>query len=157
MRPGMLKNLLLSVLASVLVFGGCAKYEQIEVTSVGVQTVTADGLRGLRAELLVGIDNPAGKVAVSEIEAEIFHSGKVLGRVSLAPFILDARTDKTYNLTTRMVLDENISLFDVMKLAKGNALAECTVNFSAKVKISGVSKKIRKTDMPVDNFLKLFN
>lgn len=155
MRSKVFKSLILLMSALMLCLSGCSEYKKINMTSVGVQTISPDGLRGLDADLLVGIDNPAGKVKISDIEAEIFHSGKILGRMAIAPFELEAKTEKVYDLDTKILLDEKVSVLDVAKLlGKGN-ISECTVNLSAKVKVAGISKKIRRTDIPLRNFLKL--
>ena len=108
------------------------------------------GLRSVVVAIAVEVDNPASQVKLSDIEGTVFHSGKVFGRVSVDPFVLEARSLETYHLDAVLTLDGDISLLDLMSLLKGNVIEECTIDFYAKASLKGgVSKKLEFKQLPL--------
>ena len=149
-----LKILLLTVISAVFLLGGCQKYKEIEVTSVKMETLNVRGLRGADVVLAVEVDNPAGQISVSEIEGEVKHSGKVLGRVAVAPFVLKPKTQEIYNLEVSLSIAEGASLRDLMMFTDIRKLNECTVDLSAVAKIKGGGKKkLAVKDIPLKELL----
>lgn len=143
--------------AAVLCFGSCAKVKQIRPTSIEVEAVKPQGLRSVVAFVALGIDNPAMQIALSDIGGEIFHSGKVLGRVAVDPFTLKARTSEVYHLRAVVTLSQERSLLDLMSILGDKKLMECTVDVTAKGRLKGgLSKTIRLKDVPVSKFYELF-
>ena len=154
MKKTRLKILLLALISVVSILGGCQKYKEIEVTSVKVETLNVRGLRGADVVLAVGVDNPAGQISVSEIEGEVKHSGKVLGRVAVAPFVLKPKTQETYNIELTLSIAEGASLRDLMMFTDIRKLNECTVDLSAVAKIKGGGKKkLAVKDIPLKELL----
>ena len=66
--------------AAALCLSGCGDIRDLEVTSVQVESIYPNGLRGVVVGLAVGIDNPAFQVGLSEIEGTLKLSGKEIGR-----------------------------------------------------------------------------
>ena len=50
--------------ATVLCLSGCGDIRDIEVTSVQIESIAPNGLRGVYVGLAVGIDNPAFQVGL---------------------------------------------------------------------------------------------
>jgi hypothetical protein len=147
---------LVALLIASLLFGGCAKYKQIRPVSAGVESIMPNGLRSVVVNLRTEIDNPATQVTLTDVEGLIERSGKVLGRVSLDPFILEAKTLKEYHLRAIITLDQGTTLFDVMSLASKTALEECKADVSFKVTLKGgLSKKMSYEDIPLSRFMKM--
>ncbi len=141
----------------VICFSGCSgikKLEDMKVTSVNAGNLTPDGMRGIKIDLAVGVDNPGVQVSLSEISCSFKHSGKVLGKVAVDPFTIHARTEEVYNIKANVSLSENTSLFDLGKLMDKTVLEEAFIDFSANVRLkSGVSKKLVYNDIPVKDLL----
>ena len=97
-----------------LIVSGCAKFKQIRPVSANIESLMPSGLRSAVVVLAVEIDNPAMQVTLSDIEGRLERSGKVLGRVVLDPFILEAKTMEKYRLRATVILDQSASLMDVL-------------------------------------------
>ena len=138
----------------VLCLSGCNKVKQIKVTSVALESVGLRGLKGLDVGVAVGIDNPAFSVDLSEIEGALKHSGKVLGRVSLDPFILHGRSAEIYHLRALVSLEKGVGLQELIPYMKIEMLEQCTLDVSVKVTYKkSVSKVLNFKDIPVKKLL----
>lgn len=148
------RTLLLVLCVLVLCLSGCNKVKQIKVTSVGLESVTPRGLRGLEAGLAVGIDNPAFSVDLSDIEGTLKCSGKVLGRMSLDPFTLHGRSAEIYHLKALVSLERGVGFQDLLPLLKVEMLEQCTFDVSFRVTLKkGTSKRFDLKDIPVKKLL----
>lgn len=143
--------------AAMLALGGCAKLNQVSMTSVSLDSVKPRGLRALSLNLSVGVHNPATEITFSEISGEVLISGKVIGNVAMAPVVLAAKTDSTYVVTADVALAEGVSALGVLALAgKKTTLDDATANIYAKAKIKGgPAKKFRMEDVPVKKLMEL--
>lgn len=150
-------TLILTIMTMVICFSGCSgikKLEDMKVTSVNANNLTPDGMRGIKIDLAVGVDNPGVQVSLSEISCSFKHSGKVLGKVAVDPFTIHARTEEVYTIKANVSLSENTSLFDIGRLMDKVVLEEALVDFSANVRLkSGLSKKLVYKDVPVKKLL----
>lgn len=149
--------MILTIVTMVICLSGCSgikKLEDLKVTSANINNLTPEGMRGIRMDVALGVDNPGVQVSLSDISCSFKHSGKVLGIVAVDPFTLHARTEEIYNLKANVSLSENTSLFDISKLMNKAVLEEAVVDFSANVKLkSGVSRKLVYNDIPVKKLL----
>ena len=102
----------LAAMLALLCLCGCSKYKQIRPVSANVESISPQGFRTVAAVVALEIDNPAGQVTLSEIEGQIVRSGKVFGKVAVDPFILEARSLKTYHLRAEINLGEDVNLLD---------------------------------------------
>lgn len=148
----------LSVIA-VLLFcvGGCRNIERVKdirVTSVHLDAVSPQGFTALNVFFSVGVDNPAFQIGLEDIEGSLKHSGKVLGRLAMDPFVLQARSAEIYHLRAEVKKGESASWSDVLKLADTNVLNECQVDISLKARFkNGVTAPIRINDIPLKKLL----
>lgn len=141
---------LMILMAALLTLSGCTKFNKIRPVSANIEGIEMSGLRSAVLTIGVEVDNPASRIALSEIEGVINHSGKVFGRVAVDPFILEARSLEKYHLRAVLTLDGNVSLFDVMGLFKGNAVEDITVDVYARAKLKGgASKRFSYEDVPL--------
>ena len=143
--------------AAMLTLTGCSKYREIRPTSFKLESVSVKGLRSVDLEISVGVDNPAGQLAISDFSGEIEHSGKVLGKLTLAPLVLMPRIDTVYKLNGRLDLSNELSIIQALSyVRKPQLLKEATVDIKAKAKLkSGLSKNLKYEDIPVEKLLKL--
>jgi hypothetical protein len=133
---------------------GCGDIRDLEVTSVQIESVVPNGLRGVNVGLAVGIDNPAFQVGLSEIEGSLKLSGKVLGRMSMAPFVLHARSTEIYHLKTVVSIEPGVTLKELVALTDMETLNTCTVDVSVRATLKGgVSKVLRFNDIPLTDLL----
>lgn len=148
-------RLLASVLALMLVLlTGCQKIKDIRITSAKIVSLNVKGLKGAELTLAVGVYNPSVQISVSEIEGEVKHSGKVIGRVAIAPVVIKARSEEIYDVEAVVSIAEGVSLRELMMFADLRKLNGCTVDMSAKAKIKGGgTKKISVKDIPLKELL----
>ena len=149
-----LKLVVLALVSAIFLLGGCQKIKDIRVTSAKIESLSIRGLRGADIALAIGVDNPAGQIDLSEIEGELKHSGKVLGRVAVAPVILKPKTQETYHIEATVSIAEGAGLRDLMMFTDLKKLGECMVDVSAVAKIKGAGKKkVVLNDIPLKELL----
>ena len=148
-------RLVLVVLSAMLLaLGGCKKIKEISVTSVKVEAIAPQGLQGINVFLAVGIDNPAMQISLENIQGALKHSGKVLGRVSMDPFTVQARSAEIYHLRAFVTIGEDATIKDLLKLTDMAQLQECTVDVSATPRLkSGLGAPIMLKDIPLKKLL----
>ena len=139
---------------AALCLSGCGDIRDLEVTSVQVESIYPNGLRGVIVGLAVGIDNPAFQVGLSEIEGTLKLSGKVLGRMAMDPFVLHARSAETYHLKASVNIEQGVSLAELLALTDMETLNKCMVDVSVKATLKGgISKRLKFNDIPLTNLL----
>ena len=148
-------KLSLALLCAVaLCLSGCGDIRELKVTSVQVESIAPNGLRGVNVWLAVGIDNPAFQVSLSEIEGSLKLSGKVLGRMAMDPFVLHARSAEIYHLRTTLNIEQGVTLTEMLALTDMETLNKCMVDVSAKATLKGgVSKYLKFNDIPLTDLL----
>ena len=148
------KIVILAFMSAMLMLAGCQKIKDIRVTSTKIVSLDIRGLSGAEIIIEAGVDNPAREISLSEIEGELKHSGKVLGRVAVAPIVLKSKTHEKYQIEATVKIGEDATLRDVMMFADVRKLGECTVDVSALAKIKGGGKKkIAVKDIPMKELL----
>ena len=140
--------------AAVMCLTGCGDVRDIKVTSVNIENISLNGFRGANVDLAVGIDNPAFRVELSEIEGALKLSGKVLGRMTMAPFVLHARSTEIYHLKTAVNIEQGVTLRELMALTDIETLDRCTVDVSVRATLKGgITKVLRFNDIPLTDLL----
>ena len=138
----------------LLTLGGCKKVKDIRVTSVAVEAISPQGLKGINVFLAVGIDNPAFQIGLEDIHGALKHSGKVLGRVTVDPFTVQARSAEIYHLRAFVTLGEDATLRDLLMLTDMAKLNECMVDVSATPRLkSGIGAPLTIKDIPLKKLL----
>lgn len=148
------KLLILILSVSLFSVTSCKKVKDISVTSVAVESVSPQGLQGLNVYLAVGVDNPAFQVGLEDIEGTLKYSGKVIGRMTMDPFVLWARSAEIYHLRAFVTLGEDATLRDLLMLADMKRLNECMVDVSVKVRLkNGTMVPLKIKDIPLKKLL----
>ena len=148
-------RLVLVVLSAMLLaLGGCKKIKEISVTSVKVEAIAPQGLQGINVFLAVGIDNPAMQISLENIQGALKHSGKVLGRVAVDPFTVQARSAEIYHLRAFVTIGEDATIKDLLMLTDMAKLQECMIDVSATPRLkSGLGAPIKLDDIPLKKLL----
>lgn len=143
--------------SALLVLAGCAdikKLKDLQVESVSLEDFKPRGLRGATVTLLVEVDNPGAQLSLSEISADVEHSGKVLGKVAVDPFTLQGKTTDTYRLEAELSLAEGTNVLDLGRLLDKKALEKMTVDVSADVRIrKGKTRTMKINDLPLKKLI----
>ena len=140
--------------AFVMCLAGCGDVRDIKVTSVEIENISLNGFRGANVDLAVGVDNPAFRVELSEIEGSLKLSGKVLGRMAMDPFVLHARSTEIYHLKAAVSIEQGVTLRELVSLTDMETLNSCTVDVSVRATLkNGVSKVLRFNDIPMTQLL----
>lgn len=151
-----IKSMIL-VVATLFVMIGCAdikRLKDIDVNSVSLESFRPRGLRGATVVLLVEVDNPGAQLSLSEISAELEHSGKVLGKVAVDPFTLQGKTADTYRLEAELSLAEGANVLDLGVLLDEKALEKMTVDVSTDVRIKkGKTRTVKYNDLPLKKLI----
>lgn len=144
----------LAVAVLLMSLTGCGNFKDIKVNSANIEKISPYGLRGVDVAFAIEVDNPASQIKLSDMEASLKHSGKVIGKVTVDPFTMKKRSVEVYHLNARINLGEGVSLYDMVMLMDDKVLSECLVDVTAKGKLkSGLAKTITKKDIPLKKLL----
>ena len=158
MRRKPLNIFALLLLALLLGLTGCKDIRDIRVTSVEVESLSPRGFKSVDVFLKVGVDNPAKQVKISEIDGSVKHSGKVIGKLAMDPFILAAKSSEIYNFKANVSLAQGAGFKDLMLLASPDGLDGCTVDVSAKAAYGkGAAMPVKMKDIPLKELLDKFD
>lgn len=147
---------LVLLVAMSLSFSSCSKFKQIRPVSADIESIMPSGLRSVVVNIIAEIDNPAAQVTLTDINGDLEHSGKILGRVAVDPFILKAKMTDKYHLRATVTLDQQASLMDVLALTRDNAIDDCIANIYFKVTLKGgLSKKMAFEKVPLKSLMKM--
>ena len=135
--------LMLSVLT------GCEQKRQIEITGGNIESVSMSGMRPVNLGMMVSINNPYGKLEIREADGVLMHFGKVIGKMTLDPFVVNKKTEEEYHVKANFTLEETMGLRQIMQFVNVNVLNECTVDFHVKARLGGVQvqKKYKNISM----------
>ena len=123
--------------------------------SAGIENIVPEGFRKVVVYMAVEIDNPASQLLISDIEGNVSRFGTILGKFTVDPVMLKARTLDRYSMRMTVTLAEGMSVLSLMSLANAKALEECAVDVRAKVALkNGISKKLEYEGIPLANFVK---
>ena len=151
-----LKHNILVFIVSVMAISltGCGRVKDITVTSVKLESIAPQGLKGVNVYLAVGIDNPAFQIGLEDIHGALKHSGKVLGRMTMDSMVLQRRSAEIYHVKAFVSLGEDARLRDLLMLTDMNKLNECTIDVSATPRLkSGLGTPLTIKDISVKKLL----
>lgn len=151
-----LKHNILVFIVSVMALSltGCGRVKDITVTSVKLESIAPQGLKGVNVYLAVGIDNPAFQIGLEDIHGALKHSGKVLGRMTMDPMVLQRRSAEIYHVKAFVSLGEDARLRDLLMLTDMAKLNECTIDVSATPRLkSGLGAPLTIKDISVKKLL----
>lgn len=146
--------MILVVSVMTLALAGCGKVKDITVTSLQLESIAPQGLKGIDVYMAVGIDNPAFQIGLEDIHGSLKHSGKVLGRVTMDPMVLQRKSAEIYHVKAFLSLGEDARLRDLLMFTNIEKLYECTVDVSATPRLkSGLGAPITLKDIPLKKLL----
>lgn len=150
-------RLLLLVSTAILSLASCGKISEIRPTSFELESIAPKGLYSVAADFKLGIHNPAMQIALSDIFAEVMLDGKVVGNLSLAPFVMEAKSDNVYDMNALVALNKGFSIINLLPMLKDpEALKNAYINVKVKATLkSGLSKNLEWNEIPVEELLKL--
>ena len=150
-----MRRLIILIMTVMLVsLTGCGNFSEITVNSANLVSIKPYGFRALDVDIALEVDNPAMQLKLSNMQAVVKRSGKVIGTVTVAPFTLKARSVKTYDLTARMALDESVSLLSLMMSLDDKFIDDCVIDVTVKGQIrGGLSKTITLNDIPLKKLI----
>lgn len=150
-------RLLLLVSTVILSLASCGKISEIRPTSFELESIAPKGLYSVAADFKLGIHNPAMQIALSDIFAEVMLDGKVVGNLSLAPFVMEAKSDNIYDMNALVALNKGFSIINLLPMLKDpEALKNAYINVKVKATLkSGLSKNLEWNEIPVEELLKL--
>ncbi len=154
MKNSTRKLLIVLLVMTSFVLGGCRKIKDISVTSVKLEAISPQGFKGLNVYVAAGIDNPALQIGLEDIQGTLKHSGKIIGRLAMDPFVLQARSAEIYHLRGFVTLGEDATLRDLMMLTDAARLNECMVDVSLKARLkNGAAAPVNIKDIPLKKLL----
>ena len=150
-------RLLLLVCVVIMSLVSCNKIREIRPTSFELVSVSPKGFYSADVDFKLGIHNPALQIGFSDIFAEVVLNGKVIGNVSVAPFVMEAKSDKKYDMNALVALNKGFSIINLLPMMKDpESLKNAYVNVKVKATLkNGLSKELKWNEIPVEKLMKL--
>lgn len=144
----------LLVALSAVFMTGCSNIRNIELKSCALDSISMAGLRGINATLLLEIDNPALQFGLEDIEGVLYRNGEEYVTYKADPIKVDARTCAVYPLPCSATLSPEVSLIQVLSMARNFNLEEFTTDIHAKLRLkNGVAKGFTFRDIPIKDLM----
>ncbi len=157
MKKNLIISLILAIVTAVVCLSSCSgikKLEDMKITSANIAGISPDGMKAVKMDIQIGIDNPGAQISLSEISCDLKHFGKILGMVAVDPFTLHSKTEEIYNLKADVRLGDGLTLFDAGKLMNKTAADEIVVDLKATVTLKGgISKKLNYCNIPLKKLI----
>ena len=145
---------LFALLAIAILTPGCNKFKEIEVTSCEISSLTPKGFRSVDAVLSVGVHNPAPSFTLSDVTGCVRNGELTIATFSGGPVSVEKKSDQVYELPCTLMLEEGLSLFEVLNLFKTMDFTGYVVDVSGDVTLSGgLKKKLEYKDIPLDSLV----
>lgn len=150
-------RLLLLVCVAIMSLVSCNKIREIRPTSFELVSVSPKGFYSADVDFKLGIHNPALQIGFSDIFAEVVLNGKVIGNVSVAPFVMEAKSDKVYDMNALLALNKGTSVLNLIPLLKNpDAMKNAHINLRVRATLkNGISKELVWNEVPVEKLIKL--
>lgn len=148
----MKKILIETLLAlSVIMISGCGKIEDIRITSVRLVQITPSGLRGVKAIVEAGVDNPSMTFTVSDISGTVYYKGaRYVDFEAAEPIVVKKKTSELHTVEVDGRVSDGVSLLSVLSLARNFDMNQVSVDIEASVKAKGIKKKISLKQVPLN-------
>ena len=148
------RELAFLLMAFMLCLTSCKDIKDIRVTAVKLESISPRGFKSVDLRLSAEVYNPARQVKLSEIDGSLIHSGKIIGKLAMDPFILSPKSTGTYNLKANVALAEGAGFKDLMILADPEKLNECTVDITARAAYGkGAPLPVKMKNIPLKELL----
>ena len=145
---------LVTLVACVILAAACNKFKEIDVTSCEVMSLTPKGFRSVDAVLGVGVYNPTVSFTLSDVTGNIRKDDLVIATFSGGPITIDKKSEKVYELPCTLMLEEGLSLFQVLTLIKTMDFEGYVIDASGVVSLSnGLKKNLQFKEIPVNSLL----
>ena len=155
----MKKVFTLLLCAMVLVLSGCQgrRLQDIKVTSARIVSIVPQGLTELSAVVEVEIHNPSVALEVSDITGTARFGEMDILSVSADRLVIDARTDRTYQVPLKGHIEEGFNPLRLLRLLGDEAsLDDIKVSYKARVSLrGGIGKDIEMEEIPLSTLLSL--
>ena len=150
-------RLLLLVCVAIMSLVSCNKIREIRPTSFELVSVSPKGFYSADVAFSLGIHNPALQIGFSDIFAEVVLNGKVIGNVSVAPFVMEAKSDNVYDMNALLALNKGTSVLNLIPLLKSpDAMKNAHINLRVRATLkNGISKELVWNEIPVEKLIKL--
>lgn len=150
-------RLLLLVCVAIMSLVSCNKIREIRPTSFELVSVSPKGFYSADVDFRLGVHNPALQIGFSDIFAEVVLNGKVIGNVSVAPFVMEAKSDKVYDMNALLALNKGTSVLNLIPLLKNpDAMKNAHINLRVRATLkNGISKELVWNEVPVEKLIKL--
>ena len=148
----------IAMAVAILVAGSCSvsKIKDIKLVSAGVKYVVPTSLRSLDAMLVLGIDNPAMTFNVSNVEGAIRVDDRPFAVFTAGEMQIQGKQTLAYELPCTVILEPDISLLDLLKLAGRRSLdgIKADVNLNVASKNGKLQAPLKYKDIDLAEFSK---
>jgi len=154
MKRSFIYRVIVAIMIVVAAAGcsGVEKLRDIKVTDCTLSSITPQGLRALKADLLVKVDNPAVQLTLDDIQGKLYYNGDAVLSYSAPAVTLKARTEDSYTIPLKAHLLEGVSLLKVLQMLSEDSLEGFTTDVSARAKLrSGLSKEFSYEGLPLED------
>ena len=139
---------LAAVVLAALMLCSCAAYKRVSLTSMAVDGITPGAVnREMNVMLKVGLDNPAGKIKLEDVNGEVYSAGSCVARFTGEPMVIAGHSREVYPVACKVTLEPGGT---VMAFLRGGHIKDMTMNLYGVARGPlGIKKKIELKDLSV--------
>ena len=150
------KIFILFAALTMLTLTGCNKINEIKnikMTGCSLESVTPVGMKGIKAQLAVGIDNPSMKFTVSDIHGTVYYQDSELIHYTAEPITVDKHCSAVCPVTCSGTVADKVSVSKLLSLLINSNIEDYTVDINARLELKRVSKSIKIKKKPLKDFM----
>lgn len=144
----------MTVAAFALIASGCGKINDIKITSCQLDSITPQGLRGIKACVLAGVDNPSMSFTINDISGSIYYKGEKYLDYTADPVTINKKSSDTYPVNCEGRVAKGVSVFSILSAGMNFDKRLISVDINATIKAKSMKKKLKLSQVPLEDIEK---
>ena len=145
---------LLAAMTVLLVAVGCGKVKDISITSCDLKSISPNGMRAVDVVLAVGVHNPTIAFTLDNVTGTVYNDERSYVSFAGGPVSVYKKSDEVYDLPCSAMLEDNVSLFQVLGIVKSKDFKDFKLDVSGDIILAnGMKKTLTFKDISVEKLL----
>lgn len=143
------------LLGAFLVSCSQGKPGDISVNEYRIIELKPETMRYIEGTVSLNVTNNGPTLTFPEFEGELFRNETKVGDfILLEPFVIPGNNTSWTNLTAKVVVSPEISLFKIMGMARAFDPTQYYVSFDTKVRLGGLQVPLKRKKLPLSMIIK---
>lgn len=136
-----------------MILSSCTKIGDISLVQYKVLKAVPDSFHHINITVAAELNNNGPRLAMDNVGGELFRNGTSLGSFELEPFEIPGKAKEWTTASGVILINDNVSLLDVIGLVQNFNLEEYSIDLKADVKLGVLKKSIHKNNIPLKDLV----